>query len=135
MPDADATMPDADQPPSDKATTVAELRALVARFVAERGWQVFHNAKNLSMAIAIEAAELMEHFQWARPDELERICGEPPTRDEIRDELADITCFVLALANAMNLDLSAAVRQKMTKNIAKYPADAFRGHYHKPRGS
>ncbi|MFO0840538.1 MAG: nucleotide pyrophosphohydrolase [Phycisphaerae bacterium] len=118
----------------DPSTTVSELRELVAAFVAERQWQVFHNAKNLSMAIAIEAAELMEHFQWARPDELEAICSQPPTRDEIRDEIADILCFSLALANVMNLDLSDAIRQKMTKNIAKYPAEAFRGRYFKPKG-
>lgn len=118
---------------ADSHTTVAALRDLVARFVAERDWQRFHDPKNLSMAIAIEAAELMEHFQWARSEELAAVLEDERTLVEIRDEIADIACFVLALSNALQLDLSAAVEQKVHKNAAKYPVESFRGVYFKPQ--
>ncbi|MCH8806089.1 MAG: nucleotide pyrophosphohydrolase [Planctomycetes bacterium] len=117
----------------DESTTVAELRKRLAEFVAEREWQKFHDPKNLSMSIAIEAAELMEHFQWARSDELDAVSRDPRRRGEIVDELADIACYVLALANALEIDLSDAVIDKLTKNARKYPADEFRGRYYKPR--
>jgi dCTP diphosphatase len=116
----------------DNATTVADLRKLVADFVAEREWQRYHDAKNLSMSIAIETAELMEHFQWTRTDELPEVLADSARRAEIVDEVADIACYLLSLANALEIDLSSAVRAKITKNCAKYPADKFRGHYSRP---
>lgn len=118
----------------DDTTTVARLRQLMADFVAEREWSMYHDPKNLSMAIAIEAAELMEHFQWVRNDELTALLSDNRKRAAVTDEVADITCFLLAIANTLNLDLSSAVEQKMVKNAAKYPADKFRGHYFKPGG-
>jgi dCTP diphosphatase len=117
---------------TDSKTTVRQLRDLVADFVAERAWEKFHDPKNLSMSIAIEAAELMEHFQWARSDEVDGVLRDQKTRDEIREEIADIACFLLALANALDLDLAAAVQSKMARNREKYPADQFRGRYYKP---
>ncbi len=119
---------------SDAATSVAQLRQLVADFVSEREWEQFHDPKNLSMAIAIEAAELMEHFQWTRSENLADVLNDPQVSSEIRDELADVVCFVLALTNRMNFDLTEAVTRKMVKNRAKYPADEFRGRYEKPKG-
>ena len=116
----------------DERTTVAELRALLAEFVAEREWQRFHDAKNISMSIAIEAAELMEHFQWVRNEELAALLADEARRAAVRDEVADIACYVLALANVLGLDLSDAVADKMRKNAAKYPSEEFRGRYYKP---
>jgi NTP pyrophosphatase (non-canonical NTP hydrolase) len=118
---------------SDATTTVSELRGLVARFVAERDWQKYHDAKNLSMSIAIEAAELMEHFQWLRSDELDALLRDGAQRAAVADELADVLCFALALANVLELDVATAVGQKMTKNAAKYPAESNCGTYRKPR--
>jgi len=100
--------------------------------VAEREWEKFHDPKNLSMAIAIETAELMEHFQWARNEELPDLLANPQRRQEVTEEVADIACFLLALANSMDLDLSDAIERKLAKNRAKYPADVFRGRYFKP---
>ncbi len=117
---------------SDSDTSVAELRQMVAGFVGERNWQVFHAPKNLSMALAVEAAELMEHFQWLSVDESRAIPPEGPQHAAIADELADIVCYALALANEMQIDLSDAMRAKMVKNIAKYPAGEYRGRYEKP---
>jgi dCTP diphosphatase len=117
---------------SDSTTTLAELRDLVRRFVAERDWEQFHAPKNLSMSLAIEAAELMEHFQWIDVAE-SRLAGDDPVKlATIRDEIADVLCYTLALANELKLDLSDAVRDKMVKNAAKYPADRSRGRYDPP---
>lgn len=104
----------------DSKTTVAELRAVVQEFVDERNWRKFHNAKNLSMSLAIEAAELMEHFQWLTTDET--VAGDQVDLQEVADELADVTCYVLALANTLGIDLAQSVRSKMIKNRLKYPA-------------
>lgn len=114
---------------NDEKTTVAELRGVVDDFVGERQWHQFHDPKNLSMSIAIEAAELMEHFQWVKSDDLGEVLDDPKRVAEIRDELADVTAFVLSLANVMKIDLTSAVREKMVKNAAKYPAEQFRGRY------
>lgn len=103
----------------DSTTTVNELKAVVQEFVDERNWRKFHNAKNLSMSLAIEAAELMEHFQWLTTDEV--VAGEQQDFSEIADELADVTCYALALANVLKIDLATAVNGKMVKNRIKYP--------------
>ncbi len=116
----------------DNSSTVASLRDAIRQFVAEREWQKFHDAKNLSMSLAIETAELMEHFQWVRSEEIAAALADEKRRAEIRDEVADIACYLLALANALDLDLSDAVTDKLKKNAAKYPADKFRGWYQKP---
>jgi len=113
----------------DQETSLADLRDAVRRFVEERDWRQFHNPKNLSMAIAIEAAELMEHFQWLDGAAASQIRTSPEHERQVRDELADIMCFVLSFANALDIDLSTAVREKMLKNAEKYPADKFRGRF------
>ncbi len=115
----------------DDQTTVAELTALVARFVGDRDWQQFHDPKNLSASIAIEAAELMEHFQWLRSDELEGIAKDGKAVGEIREEVADILAYLLSFAARMKIDLSSALADKMAKNAVKYPADQFRGKFKK----
>jgi len=113
----------------DNTTTLAELIKLVDDFVAERCWEPFHDPKNLSCSIAIEAAELMEHFQWLRSDQLDSVRDDPRTMDQIREELADITAYVLSFASTMGIDVSSALMEKMHKNASKYPADKFRGRF------
>jgi len=117
---------------SDHLTTVAELRALLRQFVAEREWSPFHSPKNLSMSLAIEAAELMEHFQWIDAAESRRVGDDPAKIADVRDELADVLCYLLAIANELEIDLSDAIRDKMVKNAAKYPAALSRGRYDPP---
>ena len=114
---------------TDRETTVEQLRELVRAFVLARDWRQFHSPKNLSMSLAIEAAELMEHFQWLTADESRAIAGEPGKLAEVGEELADVLCYALALANEMGLDVSQAIRDKMVKNAVKYPADEYRGRY------
>jgi NTP pyrophosphatase (non-canonical NTP hydrolase) len=114
---------------ADTTTTVAELRQLVADFVAERDWSQFHSPKNVSMALAVEAAELMEHFQWLTQEASRRIADEPAKLAEVADEIADVIGYSMALANELGIDLSTAIRAKMIKNAEKYPADQYRGRY------
>jgi NTP pyrophosphatase (non-canonical NTP hydrolase) len=118
---------------SDSTTTVAELRKLVADFVAERDWSQFHSPKNVSMALAIEAAELMEHFQWLTTDASRELAAEPEKLAEVGEELADVIGYSFALANELSLDISSAVRAKMVKNAQKYPAEKYRGRYERPK--
>ena len=119
---------------TDDSTPVAELRKVVADFVAAREWECYHDAKNLAMSIAIEAAELMEHFQWVKNDELPGVLTDDARRAAITDEVADVACYVLALANALKIDISSALAAKITKNAVKYPVERFRGRYFKPIG-
>jgi NTP pyrophosphatase (non-canonical NTP hydrolase) len=118
---------------ADSTTTVAQLRDVVRRFVEERDWTQFHSPKNLSMSLSIEAAELMEHFQWIDIAESRRVGEEPARIAEVRDEIADVLCYLLAIANELEIDLSDAMRDKMVKNAVKYPADLSRGRYDPPK--
>jgi NTP pyrophosphatase (non-canonical NTP hydrolase) len=120
---------DPERPNSDATTTVAELRQLVADFVAERDWSQFHSPKNVSMALAIEAAELMEHFQWLTTDASRSLVDEPDKLAAIGEEIADVVGYSFALANELGIDLSNAIRAKMIKNAIKYPVKQFRGRY------
>ena len=120
---------DAAHPSSDATTTVAELRQLVADFVAERDCSQFHSPKNVSIALAIEAAELMEHFQWLTTEASRRLADEPEKLAAIGEELADVVGYSMALANELGIDLASAIRAKMIKNAEKYPAQEFRGRY------
>lgn len=114
---------------SDRNTSLAELRVLVRDFVEERDWRQFHSPKNLSMSLAIEAAELMEHFQWIDVPE-SREAGQDPARlAPIAEELADVLCYSFALANELGLDIATIVKDKMAKNALKYPANEYRGKY------
>ncbi|MEX2175443.1 MAG: nucleotide pyrophosphohydrolase [Pirellulaceae bacterium] len=117
---------------NDSSTTIAELREVVAQFVADRDWRQFHSPKNLSMSLAIEAAELMEHFQWIDIAESRQASSDPAKLAAIGEEVADVLCYTLALANELKLDLSQAIRDKMVKNAAKYPAAQSRGKYDPP---
>lgn len=114
---------------SDNNVTVASLRQTVSDFVDARDWQQFHAPKNLSMALAIEAAELMEHFQWITADASRSVGDDPERIAAVGEELADVICYALAIANELDLDVSTILRDKMVKNEHKYPAEEFRGRY------
>ena len=111
----------------DDATTVIELREVVRQFVEERDWKQFHSPKNLSMALAIEASELMEHFQWISPEASREL--DIAAKQQAAEELADVMCYALAIANEMEIDLASTLQAKMVKNRTKYPADEYRGRY------
>ncbi len=112
---------------NDAETTVSQLRQVVDRFVAERDWQQFHTPKNLAMSLAVEAAELMEHFQWLTPEQSWQVADQLDKKTEVGEELSDVLCYLLALANELKLDLAAALEAKMVKNAEKYPVERYRG--------
>jgi NTP pyrophosphatase (non-canonical NTP hydrolase) len=104
---------------------LAQLRELVRAFVDERDWDQFHSPKNLASALSVEAAELLEHFQWlqhGRADELG-----PDKLVEVRHEMADVLVYLVRLADKLDVDLMVAVQEKMVLNRAKYPAEQVRG--------
>ncbi|PLY01270.1 MAG: NTP pyrophosphohydrolase [Desulfuromonas sp.] len=114
---------------NDAQTTLQELKDRMATFVRERDWEQFHTPKNLSMSIAIEAAELMEHFQWLTVEQSKNLDDE--ALSDIGEELADIVIYSLSLSNYLGLDLASTVQAKMDKNIRKYPKEKVRGKSHK----
>ena len=107
----------------DAHTTVDELRQMIREFVSERNWERFHAPKNISMALAIEASELMEHFQWMEGERSRLIAEEPELMQAVRDEIADVVCYAMAMCNELNVDLATCMREKMVKNRQKYPLD------------
>jgi NTP pyrophosphatase (non-canonical NTP hydrolase) len=111
----------------DASTTVAELKALIGNFAAERAWGPFHSPKNLVMGLAVETAELMEHFLWVDTEASRRLMDDPKERDGIADEVADVAGHLFNLCNVLGLDLSDAMAAKMVKNEQKYPAERYRG--------
>jgi len=113
----------------DDQTTVQSLRDMVRNFVDERDWRQFHAPKNISMAMAIEAAELMEHFQWIDADQSRVEALDDKKIAAVGEELADVICYALAIANELGLDVSQTMRSKMAKNIEKYPSSRFKGRF------
>lgn len=110
-----------DEPTTDDATTVTELKGVVNQFVDERHWHEFHNPKNLVMSLAIETAELMEHFQWLTPDEALNVMKDPEKAHDVGEEVADCLAYLLAIATKLDIDLATTLRAKMIRNAEKYP--------------
>ena len=111
---------------SDQQVTVGALRAAVHQFVAERDWYQYHSPKNLAMSIAIEAAEIMEHFQWLAPDEATLRMQDASARAEVADELADVLIYCLSFANSSDIDLSQAIQKKLARNQLRFPVERVR---------
>lgn len=106
---------------TDSQIPLSELREKVAEFVAARNWQPFHNPKNLAMSIAIETAELQEHFQWLTIEESNQYMHVLENRLEVADELADIIIYCLSFANTTGIDVSDAVLKKLARNEYRFP--------------
>ena len=101
------------------------LRDVVRQFVDERDWDQFHTPKNLSAALIVEAAELLEHFQWLERGDAAELGAVKLV--QVRHEMADVLMYLIQLADKLDVDLHAAVLEKMVLNRAKYPADKVRG--------
>lgn len=111
----------------DGETTLVELRSLVETFVKDRQWEGFHTPENLSQAISVEAAELLECFLWLSRTEADSRMKDPAGRAAVVDELADVIIYALSLANALQVDVSTAVRDKLDLNERRFPVAAWRG--------
>ena len=112
---------------SDDTTNIRALRERVAAFVAERDWAQYHAPKNLAMAIACEAAELMENYLWVDAPASRQVTDDPDKRARVEDEAADIAICLLNLCNVVGIDLAAAVEKKLAEASAKYPPELVRG--------
>ena len=112
---------------TDSATTISELKTRVLAFVRERDWEQFHTPKNLSMALAAETGELMEHFLWSTGEQSRAIVNDATKRAKIADELADVVIYAIEFANMTGLDIAAAIEAKMAANAKKYPVEKARG--------
>lgn len=97
------------------------------QFAAERDWDQFHSPKNLAIALSVEAAELLEHFQWLTDDQSRRLPEQPEIHAAVREEAADVLIYLLRLADILGVDLEAAVIDKMRKNAEKYPVALAKG--------
>ena len=114
------------------AGELAGLRDALRRFAAERDWEQFHTPRNLATALSVEAAELLEPFQWLTD---EQSCGlAPQTLASVREEMADVLLYLVRLADVLDVDLLAAARDKMVLNAQKYPIDKARGNSRKYTG-
>tara|TARA_B100001059_G_C17771011_1_gene548432 strand:+ start:190 stop:537 length:348 start_codon:yes stop_codon:yes gene_type:complete len=107
---------------SDLKTIQQKLK----NFAKERDWEQFHSPKNLSMALSVEAAELMELLQWSNSGGLEEI-NDPDTRAQVEKEIADIFNYILRIADVLDMDLEQVALQKISENELKYPVEKFKG--------
>ena len=107
------------------ADRLERLRTQLAEFAAERDWDQFHNPKNLAMALAGEAGELIEHFQWLTFEQAESLSAQ--AREEVALEAADVLLFLVRLCDKLDIDLAAAAERKLELNAKKYPVDKSRG--------
>ena len=110
--------------------SIVDVQAAVRKFRDARDWKQFHSPKNLSMSIAIEAAELMEHFQWLTTDQASRLAHtDPQAREAILEELADVLIYCFSLADFLECDAAKIIFDKLEKAGHKYPVEAYRGRF------
>lgn len=100
---------------------IREIIEKIKKFRDDRDWMQFHDPKNMAVSITIEAAELLEHFQWKTKDEVREYIKE--NKEEISDEIADISMYLFEMADNMGLNLIQAMEKKLKKNELKYPAE------------
>jgi len=107
------------------ADRLAELQSAIGAFVAERDWAQFHAPKNLAMGVAIEAAEIMEHFLWCSSEESSAL--DESKRAEVANEIGDVLIYLLELGRSLDIDVVAAARAKLELNREKYPVAKAKG--------
>lgn len=105
--------------------SLQELAQAVHEFGRERDWHLYHTPKNLTAALIVEAAELLEPFQWLTPEE--SLDLPPAKREAVRQEMADVLIYLVSLANLLDIDLLQAASDKLAINAAKYPVDKAKG--------
>jgi NTP pyrophosphatase (non-canonical NTP hydrolase) len=105
----------------DGQTTIAALRKHVSNFRDERNWLKDNTPKNLAISISVEAAELLEHFQWKTDEQIREAVKDRAKKSQISDELADVLILCLGFSDVMSIDISEAIRAKLQKAAEKYP--------------
>lgn len=112
---------------NDGETQLQEIKDRVLAFAQERDWEQFHSPKNLSMAIAAEAAELMEHFLWQSTDASRSDIDTKKLRAKVEEELADVFIYAIEFANVAGIDIASIIEAKMKLNAEKYPIEKAKG--------
>ena len=107
------------------ADSLAALDAEIETFVHERDWAQFHTPKNLAMSVAIEAAEILEHFQWLTGEESHALPRDK--RDQVANEIGDVLIYLMRLSRTLDIDIVAAARNKLDENRRKYPVEKAKG--------
>ena len=125
------TSPTSPSGPALRLIDVKGLSEALAAFSAERDWDQYHSPKNLVMALTGEVGELTEVFQWLSEAQSKLVATNPDTATAVREELADVTLYLVRLATVLGVDLNEAVTLKLQKNALKYPADKARGTHKK----
>ena len=105
---------------------IPKIQSRLKEFASERDWDQYHSPKNLSMALSVEASELMEIFQWVGAEESRKVVDHPDKLGEVEAEIADICIYAIRLAGVIGIDLETAIDHKIDQNIEKYPASANR---------
>jgi dCTP diphosphatase len=108
---------------------IKSITAKIKKFRDARDWKQFHNHKDVALSLVLEASEVLEHFQWKSPQEVEKHGKE--CKDELADELADVAIYLLELADNRKIDLPKAREKKMKKNALKYPVHKAKGRHTK----
>jgi len=104
----------------------ADLLKQLIEFRRERDWEQFHNPKDIAISLSIEAAELLEWFQWRNKTEIKKML-ETDKREALEDEIADVAVYLSYLCHDLDIDIEQAIQRKMQKNAAKYPVDKVKG--------
>jgi len=104
---------------------LTKLRNTLRVFASRREWDQFHSPKNLASALCVEAAELLEHFQWLTEEQSKTLL--PKTKARVADELADVLVYLIRLADKLDVELIAVAKDKIARNALKYPIDKARG--------
>ena len=112
---------------ADDETSISKLRVEVKSFISERSWEKYHTPKDIAESICVEAAELLQLFQWITPKESEDLSKDKTKIQRIKEELSDVIIYCLSMANAIDIDLSDAILEKLEQNKNKYPTDLYKG--------
>jgi NTP pyrophosphatase (non-canonical NTP hydrolase) len=111
-----------------------ELADRLRTFARARDWEQFHTPKNLAMALSVEVAEIVEHFQWLTPEEAAALAQDPGSAEKLGSEIADVAIYLLRLADVLGVDVAAEVRRKIDRNEERFPAGRVRGRATLPEG-
>lgn len=104
---------------------IDDIKTRLQAFAKDRDWDKYHSPKNLSMALSVEVAELVEHFQWLTEEQSQELDGK--TLAEVADEIADVQVYLICLADKLGVNILTTVEEKIKKNEAKYPIDKVNG--------
>ncbi|PIP94945.1 MAG: nucleotide pyrophosphohydrolase [Bdellovibrio sp. CG12_big_fil_rev_8_21_14_0_65_39_13] len=111
----------------NESLNITALQKKIQQFATDRDWQQFHTPKNIAMALTVEAAELLELFQWLTPEESLSMQNDAKWKERVGEEMSDVLLYLFRMADHLNINLPEAIESKMEKNAKKYPAELVRG--------